>query len=157
MEDLLFLAHRIPYPPNKGDKIRSWNILRHLAERYRVHLGCFVDDPEDWQYEKHLREICGDCLFLPLHPVRARLASACALLTGAPLTLAYYRSAAMARWTRALRQRVNIQRIFVFSSAMAQFVPQETSNPARLVIDFVDVDSDNASGTSELRTVYVVY
>ena len=32
MEDLLYLAHRIPYPPNKGDKIRSWHILKHLAQ-----------------------------------------------------------------------------------------------------------------------------
>ena len=45
MTPLLFLAHRIPYPPNKGDKIRSWNILSHLARHYAVHLGCFIDDP----------------------------------------------------------------------------------------------------------------
>ena len=46
MRDLLFLAHRIPYPPDKGDKIRSWNILSFLARFYRIHLGCFADDPE---------------------------------------------------------------------------------------------------------------
>ena len=45
MEALLFLAHRLPYPPNKGDKIRSFHFLRHLAGRYRVYLGTFVDDP----------------------------------------------------------------------------------------------------------------
>ena len=44
MEDLLFLAHRIPYPPDKGDKIRSYHILKHLARGYRIHLGAFVDD-----------------------------------------------------------------------------------------------------------------
>lgn len=152
MEDLLFLAHRIPYPPNKGDKIRSWNILRHLTERYRVHLGCFVDDPEDWRYEKQLRKLCGDCLFVPLHPVRAKITSAGALLTGAPLTLAYYRSAAMSRWTRALKKRVNIQRVFVFSSAMAQFVPQGDSDCHRLVIDFVDVDSDKWAQYAERKS-----
>ena len=47
MQDILYLTHRIPYPPNKGDKIRSWHILKHLAQRYRVHLGTFVDDPDD--------------------------------------------------------------------------------------------------------------
>ena len=47
MKDLLFIAHRIPYPPDKGEKIRAWNILRHLAERYRVHLATFIDSPED--------------------------------------------------------------------------------------------------------------
>jgi hypothetical protein len=44
MEPLLFLAHRIPDPPNKGDKIRSYHLLRFLATRYRVYLGTFVLD-----------------------------------------------------------------------------------------------------------------
>src|SRR5690606_8316798 len=57
MRDLLFLAHRIPYPPNKGDKIRAWNFLRHLAERRRVHLGCFVDDEQDWAHVEKLKEV----------------------------------------------------------------------------------------------------
>jgi len=43
MDGLLFLAHRIPFPPNKGDKIRSFHLLRHLSKRYAVHLGAFVD------------------------------------------------------------------------------------------------------------------
>ena len=47
MADVLFLAHRIPYPPTKGDKIRSWHFFRHLAHNHRVHLGAFIDDPQD--------------------------------------------------------------------------------------------------------------
>jgi len=42
---LLYLTHRIPYPPNKGDKVRSFNILRQLARTHRVWLGSFVDHP----------------------------------------------------------------------------------------------------------------
>ena len=53
MEHLLLLIHRIPYPPNKGDKIRSYHLLKHLARHYRVHLATFVDDPDDWQYVPH--------------------------------------------------------------------------------------------------------
>ena len=44
---LLFLVHRLPYPPNKGDKIASFNLLRFLAQRYTVFLGTFIDDPND--------------------------------------------------------------------------------------------------------------
>lgn len=36
MGDILFIAHRIPYPPDRGDKIRAFNILKHLASRKRV-------------------------------------------------------------------------------------------------------------------------
>ena len=62
MDDLLLLVHRIPYPPNKGDKIRSWHLLRHLAQRYRVHLATFVDDEDDWQHVPAVRAVCARCL-----------------------------------------------------------------------------------------------
>ena len=87
MRELLFLCHRIPFPPNKGDKIRCWNIFRHLSERFRVHLACFVDDPADHRHEATVRERCGESLFMPLAPVRATIRSARKLLTGEALTL----------------------------------------------------------------------
>lgn len=68
MEPLLFLAHRLPYPPNKGDKIRSWHMLRHLAEHYRVFLGTFVDDPRDWEYVPALEKVCAEVFVRPLPP-----------------------------------------------------------------------------------------
>ena len=69
MDDLLFLSHRIPYPPNKGDKLRSYHVLKHLATRYRVHVGTFVDDPADRQYVDAIRALAGgDTLCLSLSP-----------------------------------------------------------------------------------------
>lgn len=59
-KELLFLSHRIPYPPNKGDKIRSFNMLKHFAQDYRVHVGAFVDDPNDWRYKNDLQALCDD-------------------------------------------------------------------------------------------------
>src|SRR5918995_932964 len=100
MEDLLFLAHRIPYPPNKGDKIRSWHLLRHLASRYRVHLGCFVDDPQDHQHEPVLRALCASCHFAPLNPKTAKLGSLRGLLTGDALTFAWFRDPQLTRWVK---------------------------------------------------------
>jgi sugar transferase (PEP-CTERM/EpsH1 system associated) len=140
VSDLLFLAHRIPYPPNKGDKIRSWNFLRHLARNRRVHLGCFIDDPADHAHVQVLRDICGECCFVDLQPRRSRLLSARGLLTGAPLTLPYYASGELSAWVHGVVDRFRPQQFFFFSSAMAQFdVP--TAYPARRVIDIVDVDS----------------
>lgn len=148
MEHLLFLAHRIPYPPNKGDKIRSWHLLRHLAQRYRVHLGTFIDDADDWQYVNTVRQVCADTHFASLSPRSARLRSVSALFAGRPLTLDYYRNTGLQSWvTETIRSR-NIRKVLVFSSAMAQFVPPlhgESSSSigqVRRVIDFVDVDSD---------------
>ena len=141
MNDLLYLVHRIPYPPNKGDKIRSFNILKHLAGYYRVHLGSFVDDPDDWRYREDLAPYCASLFLRPLHPRRARVRSLTGLLTGAPLTVPYYRDRQMARWVGETRER-GVSRALVFSSAMAQYLPRKPDPKLHTVVDFVDVDSD---------------
>ncbi|MDP2252846.1 MAG: TIGR03087 family PEP-CTERM/XrtA system glycosyltransferase, partial [Thiobacillus sp.] len=139
MEGLLFLAHRIPFPPNKGDKIRSFNLLRHLSMRYAIHLGAFVDDPDDWQYRDALKPYCASIRLLPLHPRRAKLASLVGLLTGEALTLPYYRNRELAAWAKGLADAGAVTRGLAYSSAMAQFMP---AGLARRVLDMVDVDSD---------------
>lgn len=142
MQDLLFLVHRIPYPPNKGDKIRSWNILSYLAGRYRVHVGAFVDDPHDWQYADRVQAIAETTCFLPLVRRKALVRSLRGLLTGAPLTAGYYRDARMRNWVEEISAAVRFERVFVYSSSVAQYVPSNLDPGARVVVDFVDVDSD---------------
>jgi len=139
---LLFLCHRIPFPPNKGDKIRSFHLLRALAERYQVHLGCFVDDPDDHRYENDVAAYCSSSCFIPLSGKRGRLRSLSGLFNGQPLSLPYYKDGRMGRWVDQSWSRHPITRIVVFSSAMAQYVLDERFDSARRVIDFVDVDSD---------------
>ena len=140
MEELLYLTHRVPYPPNKGDKIRSFHLLRHLSRHYRVHLGTFVDDEADWQHVDTVRSFCGESYFARLNPSTARLRSLSGLLTGRPLTLPYYNDAGLQRWVDDLLANHPVKRILVFSSAMAQYVRQ--ADEVRRVIDFVDIDSD---------------
>ena len=139
MDGLLFLAHRIPYPPNKGDKIRSFHLLRHLGARYAVHLGAFVDDPADWQHVEALKPYCASLKLVALHPRRARIASLTGFATGDALTLPYYRSRELKRWAAGLAQTGTIRHGLAYSSAMAQFMPRGLE---RRVLDMVDVDSD---------------
>ncbi len=139
MDGLLFLAHRIPFPPNKGDKIRSFHLLRHLSTRYAIHLGAFVDDSDDWQYQDALNPYCASIKLLPLNPRRAKLDSLCGLFSGEALTLPYYRNTELQHWAAGLADTGTVSRGLAFSSAMAQFMPQ---NIERRVLDMVDVDSD---------------
>lgn len=140
MKEILFLAHRIPYPPNKGDKIRSFNLLRVLSKSYGVHLGAFVDDPEDWQHISKLERFCVNTRLLPLHPMRAKFRSLEGFVTGEPLTVPYYSDRRMAAWVNGLVRKGRIDSAVVFSSAMAQYL--EGYQDVRRIIDFVDVDSD---------------
>ncbi len=141
MKELLFLAHRIPYPPNKGDKIRSYHLLKHLSQHYKVHVAAFVDDPDDWAYAQALADmVSGQVKLLPLNPRMARLHSLTGLLHGEPLTLPYYRDGALQTWLTELLAEHPIQQAVVFSSAMAQYL--EPYPELRRIVDFVDIDSD---------------
>ncbi|MEX0645866.1 MAG: TIGR03087 family PEP-CTERM/XrtA system glycosyltransferase [Parvularculaceae bacterium] len=137
--EILFLAHRIPYPPDKGDKIRSWRLLNKLAEHFRIHLAAFVDDPEDFAHEARLQDICETVFLEPLHPLRARIKSAAGLLSGGPLSFAYFRSNAMARHVAMIRER-DLALEFVFSSSMAPYIADSRRQRPRFV-DFCDADS----------------
>jgi sugar transferase (PEP-CTERM/EpsH1 system associated) len=139
-EALLYLAHRIPFPPNKGDKIRSFHLLRHLSQRYRIFLAAFIDDEHDWRYTDDVKRLCADCHFQRISPMAARLKSLAGLMTGEPLSLPYYRSRPMATWVRNVLKRENIGRVVAFSSPMGQYAMNVAD--AIRVMDFVDVDSD---------------
>jgi sugar transferase (PEP-CTERM/EpsH1 system associated) len=139
-EDLLLLVHRIPYPPNKGDKIRSYHLLKHLSQRYRVHLATFVDDPDDRQHVPFVEKMCATSHFAGLNPLVSRVRSLGALVKGRSLSLDYYRDAGLQRWVDQTVAAHAIDRVLVFSSAMAQYADKYPQ--ARRIVDFCDVDSD---------------
>jgi len=139
MRSLLYLAHRLPYPPNKGDKLRSFNCLRYLAKRHRVFLATFVDSAADRAYVSALQQFCAGHCVVPLWSPAARLRSLTALVTGEPLTTRYYRSAKLKRWIDATLRAERIDTAVVFCSAMAQYIDDIPN--LRVIADFVDVDS----------------
>jgi len=139
---LLYLCHRIPYPPNKGDKIRSFHLLKHLAKQHCVFLGAFVDEQADWEYTSRLDEWCEETCFLRLNPRLAKLRSLKGFLTNQALTLPYYFDANMVRWIASIVSRENVDTVLVYSSAMAQYVLGPEFGSAKRIIDLVDVDSD---------------
>lgn len=151
-EPLLYLCHRIPFPPNKGDKIRSFNILKKLNETYDVHLACFIDDPFDWQYVDTLKQYCSSLLCLNQNKTVAKLKGMTSFLTGKPITLPYYYDAKMARWVKDTVAEHSIKKAFIYSSSMAQYCDGEQYNKLKKVIDFVDVDSDKWRQYAEKKT-----
>lgn len=140
MTNILFLVHRIPYPPNKGDKIRSYHFVKGLAESYQLHIAAFIDDPEDWDYVDKVKELSASTLFIKINPALAKIKSLSGLISKKPLTLPYYQNTQLQKWVDKTIQENNIEKIFIFSSAMAQYI-QYYQN-LDIIIDFVDVDSD---------------
>lgn len=149
MRDLLYLSHRIPYPPNKGDKIRSFKILEYLSRSYRIHLGCFVDDPEDLKHVDALNEICAQVCAVENLGLRRKLKAVPGLLTGRALSVSMFFSPAIKSWVEKVIAEVNPSSAFIYSSAMAQYLCQSGGTKLPYVIDFVDVDSDKWKQYSE--------
>jgi len=142
MKKLLYLVHRLPYPPNKGDKISSNNMLNYFSGRWRVHLGTFVDDPEDWQYVDLVGSKCEDCCIVNLPGWRRLTGSLSGLLTGQALSLSYYGSRELQNWVRKTIDRECPDAVLVFSGVMGRFVRDLLPDHVPVIFDAEDVDSE---------------
>lgn len=145
MARLLYLVHRLPYPPNKGDKVRSFHLLKHLARNHEIHLGTFIDDPDDEQHVDTVRGYCASLHVERLSPRNAKLRSLSGLIAGEALSLPYYRNTGMQGWVNDTLAQQQFDAAIVFSSVMAQYVPAELPS----LVDFVDADSAKWSAYAE--------
>lgn len=146
MSEILFLAHRIPFPPNRGDKIRSHHLLRKLASLAPVHVGCFSETVEDRASVSELAAVSAShCVVQRSKPLV--LAGAEAVLTGKPVSLTAFHSAKFESWVRKTLAERPISAIVVFSGQMGQYIPEDYAG--RVIIDLCDVDSAKFEGYAE--------
>lgn len=136
--EVLFLAHRIPWPPDRGDRIRSWNLLRALSQQATVHVGCLIEGRVDKSHVAAIAAIADQYCLAPRTPSLG-WAAIMALANGRPISVAAFSSFLLRRWVRQMLADRPIDAIFVFSGQMAQYVPDDFQG--RVVMDFVDVDS----------------
>ena len=142
MAKVLYLTHRMPFPPNKGDKITTYNFLRHLASKHEVVLGAFVDSEADWAHVDELKRFCVETKLIALHPLRQRLWSARALLQGLSISEVYHRSRALQAWVDEAVPRHGIRTALAYCSAMAPYLAGPRFAGLRRVTHYADVDSE---------------
>lgn len=142
---VLFLSQRIPFPPNRGDKILSWRVIERLHRKHDVTVIAFAHDEKDFEAAKALEAKGFPTIAVPYHHKRALVKSIPLLLTGKPLTLGVYGSGQV---QREVDRRVrSVELIYAFSSSMGAFMmPHE--NVAR-VMHFCELDSDKWRQYSE--------
>jgi sugar transferase (PEP-CTERM/EpsH1 system associated) len=139
MPEILFLVHRAPWPPDRGDRIRSWHMFEALAKLAPVHVAALADNEADAAIAR--AKIAPLCRSLAIEVRRASrpLALAQAVLHGEPVSNRLFRSAALARHAAALIGQGAVSHIVAFSGQMAQYLPARFDGP--MLMDFVDVDS----------------
>ncbi|MFG0319034.1 MAG: TIGR03087 family PEP-CTERM/XrtA system glycosyltransferase [Planctomycetota bacterium JB042] len=135
---ILYLCHRIPFPPDKGDKIRSYHQVEHLGRRHEVDLFTLIDDPADRRHVDPLRGLVGRRTVEEIDPPAARVRALIGLATGEPLSVRAFRNAPLRDAVRRAFAEEAYDLAFVFSSNM---VPYLDGFEGPRVLDYVDVDS----------------
>jgi polysaccharide biosynthesis protein PslH len=138
---VLFLAHRVPYPPNRGDRIRSFHILRFLAERADVSLAYLAEECPSAETQRALKELCRDVAGLQLGRFGRWGNAARSMVLGRTATEGMFRCRRLRRLLTQWCQRTRFDAAVVFCSSMVQYldVPGLAGVPA--IVDLVDVDS----------------
>jgi sugar transferase (PEP-CTERM/EpsH1 system associated) len=138
MREILFLSHRIPFPPDRGDKIRSHHLLRRLARLAPVHVGTFADSDDDAAQEVELASLASSYRLVRRSKPLA-LSAAQSLVSGRPIGLHAFYDDSLADFVSVTLQERAIGTIVIFSGQMGQYIPSDFAG--RVVADFVDVDS----------------
>ena len=137
--DILFLCHRIPFPPDRGDKIRSYHLLKALAEIAPVHVGCFADDDRDMGFASDMKAIsASQCV---LRRDRSKIvAGLTGLAKRQPLLVALFDHPALRQWVARTLAARPLAAVVAYSAQMAHFVPMLPPG-VRFLMDFGDFDS----------------
>jgi len=136
---ILFLAQRVPYPPHRGDKITTYHEIKHLSRSHEVVVACLADGVEDLRHDGGLKPFVRAIEAIPVSPAKARIRALASIVTGSPLTLAYYREPALFDRIRNLVRSYSFDLILAYSSSMAQYA--EEFNDVPRIMQFADLDS----------------
>ena len=143
---ILYLAHRVPYPPNKGDKIRSFNILKYLSQRHELHLAALIDDAKDIAVLPELRSQVTSLIYSRIDQAGRRLLSSRAILRSQSITVVHFYSRGLQSKIDDLIESTNFDVILCSSSPIAEYLFRSRHWNARLkdivkIMDLIDVDS----------------
>lgn len=148
--NILYVTHRVPYPPDKGDRIRNYHVLRFLAQRARVHLACLADEPVPPEALAALQPLCDRFAIVPN---QARwLRAGLALAAGGSASVGAFSSPGLRRVLRDWAASTRFDATLTSASSLVPYqrLPELRGIPA--VVDLVDVDSqkwfDYAAGRS---------
>jgi sugar transferase (PEP-CTERM/EpsH1 system associated) len=139
---ILFLVHRVPHPPNRGDRIRSHQLLRWLSARGDVHLACLADEPVSDATRDYLRWQCANMEIAPVGGPRRWARAAWSLARGRTATEGLFALPRLRETVRRWAAETRFDAVIVFCSSMGQYLecPELADVPA--IVDLVDVDSE---------------
>ncbi|MEO6595446.1 MAG: TIGR03087 family PEP-CTERM/XrtA system glycosyltransferase [Planctomycetota bacterium] len=138
---VVFLCQRLPWPPDRGDRITTWHFLQHLLARGAdVYLGCFQEEDRDAEGVTFLAEKCREVVAPRLSRGVRKFTSLQGLLRGEALTLPFFRHRDLQRAVQRWSTPEPPDLVYVYSSSMAQYA---LATEARAkIMQFAELDSD---------------
>ncbi len=135
---ILFLSQRVPFPPNRGDKITTSKLIERMRREHSVRCVAFAHGAADEEAARELERMGVPIRTVPYHDRRAKLGALPLLLTGKPLTLGVYGSAHLQRLVDEEIAQADLA--YAFSSSMGAFLERHAAKPR--VMHFGELDSD---------------
>ncbi|MEO7775879.1 MAG: TIGR03087 family PEP-CTERM/XrtA system glycosyltransferase, partial [Fibrobacteria bacterium] len=149
---ILYIAQRLPYPPNRGDRIPTFNHIRQLSKTHSVHVASLLEGPHEAEYVSKLSDWAASVTVEIQGPARRWSGMVRSLLTGRPLSLGHFRNPRLQARIRELIRDRGIEAVVVFSSSMAQYVEAEAG--LIRVMNFCDMDSQKWSDLSPRANLF---
>ena len=140
--DVLFLCHRVPFPPSSGSKVRAFHVIRHLsAQGHRVTVASLARSQEELEQSEGLAGHCSVRILERIGRPAALGRMIARLPTAHPSSFGYFHSPRLLRRVRHALATTPYDLVFVHSSSMA---PYALGAPARAlrILDFCDMDSE---------------
>lgn len=142
---VLFLTHRLPYAPNRGDRLRAFHMLRVMRSGADVDLVSLVHDRDEAAHAGDLADVASSVTVLPVSLPHRAVRAACALAGNQPLTHALLDAPRARLVLQAVLERQRPDVVFALCSSMARFAMEPPLAGLPLVVDLIDVDSSKWS------------
>jgi sugar transferase (PEP-CTERM/EpsH1 system associated) len=139
--NVLYLVHRVPYPPDKGDRIRSYHLLRYLSRRAAIHLACLADEPVTAETTAALESLCERVAVVPLGNWSRWLRAPGALLSGRTISEGVFHSPALVEVLRCWARETCFHVSLASASSMIPYLRRDELREVPAVVDLMDVDS----------------
>jgi polysaccharide biosynthesis protein PslH len=136
---IFFVCQRVPFPADRGDKITTFNEIRHLSMGHEVHVFCLADGSRDLDNLPGLNAHVRSVTAVPVSGWRSRLRALTALVIGEPLSVAVYNEKQLHNAIRKQFAALKPDLIMVYSCNVAQYA-EEFSQVPRLM-QFAELDS----------------
>lgn len=140
-DPVLYLTHRVPFPPDKGDRIRNYHLLRQLAARGNVWLACLADEPVPAETLTELNRLCKRLAVVPIGQFGRWANAGCSLLRGRSMSEGLFAASRLRGvirdWTRQTRFRAAV----VSASSLVPYLRRDGLENTPAFVDLVDVDS----------------